>query len=232
MILDFLWRKRWFIRALIPSVIFYLKSLPISQAVKLPIILYKPRIINQKGKIIINGPIKFGMIKLGINTISILPNNGIVIENRGIIIFEGNTSIGNNSSVSLGEKGKLIFGSNFSATGGLRIVCYSNITFKENVLIGWDTLFMDTDLHATKNINGIKSKGYGPILIGENVWIGNGCKIYKNVSIPGKCIIGADTIVHKSLNCPPYSLIYNKREIAMETSNIYLDRFDDIIYYE
>lgn len=36
-------------------------------------------------------------------------------------------------------------------------------------------------MHIQENC---RKGGYGPISVGHDVWIANGCKIYKNVSIP------------------------------------------------
>ena len=224
-------RNRWMLRALLPSLVFNFKHLPFSQARKLPILLYKADLRNTKGKIIISTPVRFGMIRLGVESVSIFPNNGVMIENRGKIIFHGNTMIGNNSAISLGEKGVVEFGDNFMATTGLKLVCYDSVSFDRNVLIGWNVQIVDTDFHMLKNVNGGGKKGYGPIRVGSDVWIANGCKIYKNVTIPSLCVVGADTILHKGIKCPPYSLITCKMETEVCTQGFYLDRNDNEIQY-
>lgn len=43
------------VRYLIPTLYFNLKYLPFSQAVKLPIILYKPHLYKMRGRIVIEG---------------------------------------------------------------------------------------------------------------------------------------------------------------------------------
>ena len=63
--------------------------LPYRQAVKLPIILYKPKLKKCKGKVQIDAPIKSGMICLGVPIVSIYPNAGISWEHRGTIRFQG-----------------------------------------------------------------------------------------------------------------------------------------------
>ncbi len=227
-----LYRNRWLFRALIPSIIFNFRNLPFSKAYKIPILLYKAKIMNTSGSIIINAPIKFGMIRFGENKVSLFPNNGIIFENRGEIVFNGKTFVGNNSAISLGKSGKLEFGNNFNATTGLKIACYNSIIFEDNVLIGWNTQIVDTDFHALKNIeNTNKTKGYGKVHIGHDVWIANGCRIYKNVVIPPLCVVGADTILHSSINCLPYSLITNEISIKIQTNGFYHDNFDDKINY-
>ena len=88
------------------------------------------------------------MIKLGFPTVSLYPNTGITIENHGgTIIFHGICSIGNNSYISISQKGIVEFGDNFCASTTLRLTSYDKIVFRNCVRCGWDTLIMDTDFH-------------------------------------------------------------------------------------
>lgn len=47
------------------SIYFNFKFLPFNQAIKLPILVYKPQFYSLKGKITINCKVHFGMILLG-----------------------------------------------------------------------------------------------------------------------------------------------------------------------
>lgn len=223
--------NKWKLRAFIPSVIFNFKYLSFSQAIHMPILIYKGKLKNMTGKIRICGPVKFGMIRLGINLVSIYPNSGIFLENRGQMTFKGKTSIGNNSAISVGETGELEFGDNFIATSGIKIACFHSVTFDENVLIGWNTQIIDSDFHTIKYEDGRKSKGYGAVNVGKNVWIANNCKVYKDVSIPDHCVVGADTILHKSIDIPSYSLITNRIETIVKIKGIHYDPDDTKIQY-
>lgn len=216
------------VKAILRSAVFNFKYLPLCQAIKLPILIYKGRIIN-KGKIIINGNAKFGMIRLGFNVVSLFPNNGITLENRGNIIFNGNLLIGNNSSISVNETGILEFGNQFSSSTGLKIACYDSIKIGQRVRFGWNVIILDTSFHALTNQESGKvyREGYAPILIGNDVWIANGCKLYKGVSIPPFCVVGADTILHKPVVCPKYTLITNKHEVSIKTNGLYRNIDDD-----
>lgn len=226
-------KNRWIIRAILPSIRFNFNHLPFSQAIKLPILIYKGNLGTNSGKFIINGPIKFGMIKLGVNYVSLYPNTGISLNNNGSLIFNGKALIGNASSISVNKTGTVEFGDNFSATASLKLACYHSISTENNVLIGWDTMMVDTDFHKLTNVNqigGVKSP-FGAIHIGHDVWIANGCKLYKNTSIPPFCVVGADTILHKNVEAKPYSLITNKIETRTVVTNMYLNRDDDKINY-
>lgn len=224
------------IRAFIPSFWFCLRNLPIRQAIILPVLLYKPRLCNNKGRFIINAPVHFGMIRLGFNQASIYPNNGIMLENKGTIIFDGKCSIGNDSYISVGSKGILRFGKNSGATTALKIVCYHKIDIEDNVLIGWQNCLFDTDFHKltyVKNGGGTKSAkpGYGSIKIGHDTWIGNGCKIYKGVTVPPYSVVGADTILTKTVTEEPRTLICNERKSVVKVRDVFRNAADDSIEY-
>ena len=76
-------KKLCLLRSIFTTIWFNFHYLPFKQAIKLPILLYKPKIIASKGSIIIKGEIKPFMIKLGIPQIFIYPNTGVMFENWG-----------------------------------------------------------------------------------------------------------------------------------------------------
>ena len=152
------------------------------------------------------------MVKLGFPRSYMYPNTGIVFENGGgRVIVKGRLDIGNGSVISVGKSGILDFADNVHATASFKLACYHRITIKENALFGWDCLVMDTDLHSVtytdNNKNPIgKSKGYAPIIIGADTWIGNGCLLLKGVTISDNSVISARTFLRKGDVFPPFHL--------------------------
>ena len=144
------------LRSLPASVYFNFHYLSLRQAVKLPILLYKPRFLELKGTVRIEDDnIRTGMIKLGFPTVSLYPNSGIMFENHGgEIVFKGRTKIGNASSISIGGKGRVEFGDSFVATAALKLTSYCSIRFAPRVLCAWECTFMDTDFHKLTKVNG------------------------------------------------------------------------------
>lgn len=220
-------KNRWIIRALPYSIIFNLRNLPLDQALKLPIIVYKCTNRNNSGSYEIRGTVHFGMIRLGRNLVGIYPNDGIILENAGKVIFHGNCQIGNHSALSIGENGILEFGKDFTATAGLKIVCWSRINIEESVLVGWNCLLLDHDFHKLTYIVGNERERRMPnfetIKIGHDTWIANSCKIYKGVTIPPYNVVGSDTVLRNSTIECSYSLIYNKHEVSVRRTGGYLD---------
>lgn len=122
------------LRSLFFSIYFNFKYLPFDQAYKLPILLFKPKLLKCKGKITIKSDnIKFGMIRLGWDSVSIYyPNNkyGIIFENHGgEIIFEEDIIIGSGSALSIGSTALLTICRDSIFTANARIVCYNNIYY-------------------------------------------------------------------------------------------------------
>ena len=110
---------------------------------------------------------RFGLVKIKEkNCVSIYPDSGISIENRGTIIFNGRLTIGNASAISVGREGTLEFGNSVTVTMCLKLVCYHCVSIQDNVLIGWNCMITDTDFHTRKYIDGGYSK--------ERIWQYNG----------------------------------------------------------
>jgi acetyltransferase-like isoleucine patch superfamily enzyme len=174
------------------------------------------------------------MVKLGQFTVPFYPNSGIVWSNKGgKVVFRGTCSIGNASVLSIEEKGCLDIGDNFCATTSLKLTTSCHITFRNNVLLGWNVLLTDNDWHKLTFIDdnaGQNYKPYLPIEIGANCWIGFDTKILKGACIPDNCVIGANSLLNKKYDCPEYSLLAGQ-PATVKKSNVYRDRNNDIIDY-
>lgn len=229
-----IWNYRWILRSIPLSLYFNFHYLPFNQAIHLPILLYKPKLLSCKGqiRIICKEEFKFGMIKLGCPNVSLYPNSGIIYENHGgTIIFEGRCFIGNASAISVGKTGHVKFGENFTASAALKLTSYNNIIFEKNILCGWDCLFMDTDFHQLSSTdNKILPKPYGQIHIKNNCWFALRCTIMKNTYIPEYTVIAGQTLVNSHMDIPSHSLIAGIPGKLVRTG-IYRDANNDMIDY-
>ena len=228
-----LWNSRRILRSILPTIYFNFHYLSFNEAIRLPILLYKPKLLKMKGNVKIGGKVKFGMIRLGFPTVSLYPNSGIVYENHeGTIIFNGTCTIGNNSAISIGVKAVVEFGDRFAASTTLRLTSYNHVSFSDKVCFGWDTLVMDTDFHKLTKLSGGYSKGYAPISIGSNNWFGNGCKIMKRTTTPDYCVISAGTILSGPVSVPSYSVVGNDSHIVVKATGVWRNVNDDVIEYK
>ena len=228
-----LWNNRRILRSILPTVYFNFHYLPFSQAIRLPILLYKPKLIKMKGNVKIGGSkMKFGIIRLGFPTVSLYPNSGIVYENYGgTIVFNGKCIIGNNSAISIGTKGWVEFGDDFKSTTTLKLTSYDKVVFGDKVRLGWDVLVMDTDFHKLTKLSGGYSHGHAPVIIGSNNWVGNGCKIMKRTQTPDYCIVQGGTILSNPVSAPSYSVIGNDSHIVVKATGVWRNVDDDVIEY-
>lgn len=198
----------WMLRSLAKTVFFNLHYLPLRQAIKLPIWLYKAKLLKTRGRITINARnIRPGMIRLGVNKVSVYRNSGISLEINGDIVFNGTCCIGNDSFVAV-DGGCLTFGKFFNATAACRIVCRKAVTFADDVLIGWNNMICDSDFHRMRDlVSGMWNETEKEITIGNHVWIANGCSVMKGSVIPDNVIVAAHSLVNKKLDVPKFSLV-------------------------
>lgn len=229
-----IWNKKWILRNILQTLYINFHYLPFKQAIKLPILVYKPKFIKNKGKIIItNESCKFGMIVLGKFISPLYSNTGFSFYNEGTIIFRGNCKIGNESNIIVTKDANLIFGDRFQATAAFKINCSYRITFGNDVLIGYNSNFIDTDLHHVTMINGkLPPKPFGEIIIGDGCWFGFNNVIMKNTTIPQYCIIASNSLCNKHYNCSKYSLLAGMPAVVKKEHVSYLNPQDYIINYK
>lgn len=189
------------------SLIFNIKYLGL-RGFKLPIVLsYKVKLKKMSGKVIIPKNAKFASIKLGFTAAEVFDNKKLsfVWINDGIIEFKGRAGIHNGTSIR--SYGKLVFGDAFNTSSTAKIICYEQIVFGDNVLLGWDVEIVDGDAHKIYSNNCDKQERINmnkKIIIGNRVWIGANCKIFKGIIVGDDVVIAANSIVTKSItnnNC-------------------------------
>lgn len=218
------------LKALIPSLIFCFKYLPFKQAIKLPILIYKPQLVRFKGTVRIDcEKMRFGMIQLGFYRSRLWPNTGIIWCVDGTVIFKGSAVIGNNSSVTVGKQGVLTLGDDFHNTSGMRCLCNCSITFGRSARLGWNAVVMDTGLHPLKDMEtGRKKRAFGPIEIGDYNWFGLDCFIMHSVKTPERCIFAGRTTVTRSADYQSYC-VHGGNPVHVLSKNVIRDYNDDQI---
>jgi acetyltransferase-like isoleucine patch superfamily enzyme len=199
--------------SILKTIWFNWKMLPACQAWKLPIYLYgKTKFRKLTGKIIINGNISPGMIKIGKNDWYVDTSiQQCIWTIKGTIIFNGPISFGHGSYVLVSNNATLSFGTNTNYLGSnLKIMCFEKICFGNNVRITWDCQFYDTSFHYIESINQTEniSPLTKPIIIGDRIWIGNRTTISKGAIIPNDTIVASNSLVNKDFSyIGPYCLL-------------------------
>lgn len=89
---------------------------------------------------------------------------------------------------------EIIIGNNCGFSGTV-IGAFTRIELKDNVRCGANTLITDSDWHTDDPRSGTSK----PILIEKNVWLGEGVKVLKGVTIGENSVIGAGSVVTKNI---------------------------------
>jgi acetyltransferase-like isoleucine patch superfamily enzyme len=189
------------------TIFFNLHYFPFKTAIHMPVFIYwRSKLYRMKGRIVIDGPIKTGMIKFGVHGIGTqdFMYSRTMWEVSGILVFKGKACIGRGSKISVGKEATLTFGENLMITGNSEIICQKEISFGNHCLLSWDILMMDSDFHHILNADEAIINSPKPITIGNHVWIGCRNTILKGVSIADNNIISANSTITRSVmesNC-------------------------------
>lgn len=191
----------------VKTLYFNLKYFPFRTAVRLPFFIYhRTDLYVMKGKIVINVPLKPGMVKIGPHGLGTqdVKYSRTMWEVSGTLVVNGKASIGRGSRISIGQDAALTLGDKFTITGRSSLICQKEITFGDECLLSWDILIMDTDFHHITDEEDKTINYPRPIRIGNHVWIGCRNTILKGVSIADNVIVSANSTITKSItegNC-------------------------------
>ncbi len=166
------------------------------------------------GKVYLNGVgVSYGKnIKIyGLPTISMCKGSSIEIGNNAVLRSQSKgNAIGVNHEVILRAsttKAKIIIGDDFGMSGGA-ICAVDKVEIGNNVMVGANVVISDNDFHGVrvddrhKPAEQLPSK---PVTINDGVWLGADVYICKGVTIGKNVVVGAKSVVTKSI--PENSLV-------------------------
>ncbi len=226
-----------FLRYFPQTIYFNFKFLRPKEAIKFPILLYKPRFGKLSGRVEIKSKeIRFGMIRLGFPSNNLYSGKGIFMEiaGNGKLIFEGETFFGNDCGISVGPKGKLVLGDGLYARVGVKICAYHYVKIGERTLFAWNITIMDTSFHTLKDATSgehLSAKPYGTIIIGKGNWICSECLILKGAWTNDNVILGARSVLSRKLESEPNCIAVGNPPKIVKTG-VYLDMKDSNVEYD
>jgi acetyltransferase-like isoleucine patch superfamily enzyme len=188
-----------FLKIIYKSFIFNIKYFKFKDAVIFPVILNHNVICKSlKGKINIECKLKRGIVRIGFPYIGITNEkyNPSVLEINGDVFFKGSAKFGSGTKISVGEKGKLLFGDNFAITGETKIICFNKIAFGNDCLLSWDVTVMDTDFHKIIYLTAAQTEISSEIIIGDKNWIGCNTLILKGTLTSSNSVIASGSKVY------------------------------------
>jgi acetyltransferase-like isoleucine patch superfamily enzyme len=112
---------------------------------------------------------------------------------NGKLRIKGKYSIGRGCRFDIGENAIVTIGTGGQMNCNTILIIMHKLTIGENCVISWNCQFLDDDFHEISYLERRKSEN--SIIIGNNVWIGCGVRIYKGTVIPNGCVIASDSVV-------------------------------------
>ena len=204
--------RRFFRISWLKSAYLNFYMLPFHQAFKFPIIVTKyTYFYSLSGKIIINAPVRFGMLRIGF-----LGEDVVVPKNeRALLQIEGNLIVGSNVRLGCGviirvePNAVLKLCDDVRIGSKCRIIAYDSIVIGENSGISWECQIMDSNMHDITEIHSGKTIKSGcEISIGSNNWIGTRTSVMKGCITPPYTIIAASSVCSRNYEkIPRYSIL-------------------------
>ncbi len=189
------WTINWW-----KSIYFNCKMFPFSVARKLPVLFYgSVKLRDLSGKIIIDAPIKKGMIGFGQPYEFFSREKGIAeIALRGTMKFRGYAQFGKDFQILVDEGATLEMGHMASLASSGRIVCKEKITLGIYARIGSESQLIDTNFHQMVNTaTGEKYAMTGSIQLGDYNFVSNRVTFMQGTITPNYCTIASNTLCNK-----------------------------------
>ena len=204
--------KQLFKLSIIKTVYFNFRLLPVRQAIKLPIFIYRRFEIGKTGgKIIFEVPPRTGLVQFGFIGSDFIANHcwgQIYID--GTMQIAGKVDFGIGSQIRVYKGGEVSIGNNVQIAALTKLLCENNIEIGNNVRIAHECQIMDSNFHYVEDVESKKVECCsGTIHIGNDNWVANRSTIQKGTITPDFCIVGANSVLNKDYSkiCPSFSLI-------------------------
>ena len=122
--------------------------------------------------------------------ISYLRLQGKLVLGNGIVMQQGVV-------LSINKGAILKIGNNQVFNERVTIHSKTVITIKDNCRFGWNTQIFDTGFHYLVNKGKLAYRN-APVVIENNVWVGNGVSIMKGTYLPAYTIVASNSLVNKN----------------------------------
>ena len=171
-------------------------------AIKLPVWLY--------------GHIQFGGLHRGCVVLQQLETGGVKIGGgwdsdvfgrskrhisylriRGKLVLDKKITMQQGVTLSINNNAILKIGNNVVINERVTIHSKASITINDNCRIGWNTQIFDTGFHYMVNKGKLAYRN-APVVIENNVWVGNSVSIMKGSYLPAYTIVASNSLVNKN----------------------------------
>lgn len=185
------WWKTWY---------FNHKKFPFTTAMKFPVIFYgKVKFGSLSGNIIIDGPIRKGMIGFGQPYELVTRSKGTAeLFLKGTICFKGYAQFGKDYLVHVDTDAYLEMGNMASMASDGKIICKKKIVLGNYARLGSEAQLLDTNFHQMYDTQtGEKFPITGSIHLGNYNFISNRVTLMLGTTTPDRCTIASNTLCNK-----------------------------------
>ena len=155
--------------------------------------------ISRSAKLDIHGPFLFGWKRIKGSRLE----SRLLVEDDATLATEGSVKLFYGADVEVFKGATLTFKGGILANTGLTIICGERIEIGKDVQIGRGVTIRDNNGGHYLNRAGYKDTR--PVVIGDKVWLCEGCTIMPGVKIGDGAIIGAHAFV--TSNVPAHAMV-------------------------
>lgn len=177
-----------------------MKVFALRDALKIPInISHNVKVGKvKKGCIELRGTIRHNMVYIGHQGFSaIADTQGLIhIEEGGKMILNCSARFAQGVRLWIDKDATFSVGKNFYCNKNCLFRVMDNVSFGDDVLMGWDIEFNTADGHQIC-VDGKEKMSHASVAIGNHVWIGSHVRVAKGAVIPNQCVVAQASLVNK-----------------------------------
>lgn len=180
---------------------FNFKVFPFSIAKKLPVYIYEwVKFSDLSGEIVIDAPIKRGMIGFGQRFEKLTRSAGISeISIKGKLVIKGHVHIGKDVAIYIDKGASCEFGHMTCIGSRVKIICVKNIVLGTWARIGYESQLVDTNSHQMYDmLTNQRFAMTGKIWIGNYNSISNRVTFMANSQTPDYCVVASNSLCNKN----------------------------------
>jgi acetyltransferase-like isoleucine patch superfamily enzyme/coenzyme F420-reducing hydrogenase beta subunit len=167
--------------------------------------------IGKKANVQLNARLRIGVKKFRKSKLE----TRLLVDDGGTLIVNGGFTFGYGSDIEVFDGGQLIIGGTLGGGSNTNttIICAERIEIGGHVMMGRNITIRDNNGNHYLSQQGYKNTR--PVVIGNHVWLCEGCTIMPGVKIGDGAIIGAHAVVYT--NVPAYSLVSGNPAKVVQT---------------
>ena len=171
-------------------------------AIKLPVWLYGHiRLEGLHRGCVVLQRIKMGGVKMGggweTDVFGRFNRYISVLRLQGKLVLGNDIAMQQGVVLSVSKNAILRIGNNSAFNERVTIHSKVSITINDNCRIGWNVQIFDTGFHYMINKGKLAYRN-APVVIENNVWVGNGVSIMKGTYLPAYTVVASNSLVNKN----------------------------------